>query len=345
MSAEAVSKALSRAFDDAEERPVALAQARLVIFSDHHKGRRDEADDFQRCEPAYCAALAWYFSEGYTLYVLGDAEELWENSPGPVLDADTGYPEVLGLEAEFHRDGRYERFYGNHDDLWSHPGPVAKHLHRFFPGLQVRTALKLRLTRPDGADGLIVFAHGHQGTADSERWGWLSRLIVRFLWRPIQRMTGYTGITPSQDHSLRAEHDRDMAAWAGAHPAKPVLIAGHTHRPVFWDETKNGPASEEARTGEAERRADEAFAAARGRNQPMAFTLDTPCYFNTGCCCFADGDVTGLEIADGQLRLVRWPTDEGVPRRKVLAPRSLADVLDAVAGNSRATVTGREVPV
>ena len=31
-----------------------------------------------------------------------------------------------------------------------------------------------------------------------------------------------------------------------------------------------------------------------------------PSYFNTGCCCFSDGDITGIEIAGGNIRLVKW---------------------------------------
>jgi hypothetical protein len=70
----------------------------------------------------------------------------------------------------------------------------------------------------------------------------------------------------------------------------------------------------------------------------------TPCYFNTGCCCLGDGDFTGLEIADGEIRLLRWPLDDGTPRRKVLAHRALDDVLDAVAARPREAVTGQETP-
>jgi hypothetical protein len=36
-----------------------------------------------------------------------------------------------------------------------------------------------------------------------------------------------------------------------------------------------------------------------------------PTYFNTGCCCFANGSITGIEIADGQIRLIKWNQDEG----------------------------------
>jgi hypothetical protein len=344
MAESAVFKALTRASRAAETRSLPAAEARLVVFSDLHKGVRDGADDFLRCEPAYCAALAWYFEEGYSLYVLGDAEELWENDPEPVLRKGTGYPEVLELEAAFHRDGRYERFFGNHDDLWSHGGAVSKHLDGFFSGLAVREALKLELTRPGAPDGLVILLHGHQGTSDSDRWRWISRFFVRFVWRPIQRKSGYTGVTPARDYKLRAKHDRAMSAWAGRQADQPVLITGHTHRPVFWDSTPDPPPAMEAGEGDAERRADQEFDAARQRDRPIAYTLPTPCYFNTGCCCFGDGDVTGLELADGEIRLIRWPLDDGNPRRKVLAHRKLDEVLDAVAARPPEPVTGEETP-
>ena len=61
--------------------------------------------------------------------------------------------------------------------------------------------------------------------------------------------------------------------------------------------------------------------------------IDPPCYFNTGCCSFGDGDVTALEIADGEIRLVRWLDDEERPRSKLLVKDSLADVL-GTAGES-----------
>jgi hypothetical protein len=43
--------------------------------------------------------------------------------------------------------------------------------------------------------------------------------------------------------------------------------------------------------------------------QPLENPL--PCYFNTGCCSFADGDITGIEIFAGEIRLVRQPDDDG----------------------------------
>jgi hypothetical protein len=54
-----------------------------------------------------------------------------------------------------------------------------------------------------------------------------------------------------------------------------------------------------------------------------------PCYFNSGCCAFRDGDISGLEFSDGEIRLVRWPNDEDVPKLKVLASANLRDVFAA----------------
>jgi hypothetical protein len=55
--------------------------------------------------------------------------------------------------------------------------------------------------------------------------------------------------------------------------------------------------------------------------------MSKPCYFNTGCCCFADGDITGLELAGGEIRLVRWPDKYGRPRPYILARAPLRDIL------------------
>jgi len=54
-----------------------------------------------------------------------------------------------------------------------------------------------------------------------------------------------------------------------------------------------------------------------------------PCYFNTGCCSYSDGDVTGIEIVNGEIRLVRWPDDQGNPKAKILDSANLrTDVFD-----------------
>jgi hypothetical protein len=344
-----VTEALAKAFERAkDEDEIDLRTSKVVVFSDHHKGGRDGADDFRGCERAYAAALAYYLEEGFRLIVLGDVEELWECTPKEVMAA---YQDVLQLEREFHRAGRYDRFFGNHDVQWSEEGEVEKHLHKIFPGLEVRESLRLRVVDNGERLGLLYLIHGHQGTLDSDRWAWLSKPFVRHVWRPVQIRLNMRSTAPSRDFQLRQRHDEAMFTWARHHASKPVLIAGHTHRPVFWASTP--PAKESAeelsRELEALRTADnpdndkvaklrarlEALRAKLRENGPPPIAIDPPVYFNTGCCSFGDGDVTGIEIVGGDIRLVRWPDDNDDPLPKVLVTASLAEVLGRVASAGR----------
>jgi hypothetical protein len=88
-----------------------------------------------------------------------------------------------------------------------------------------------------------------------------------------------------------------MYEWA-ASQEKMMLIVGHTHKPVWAGLTR-----EQQHEG--------------GR---------LPAYFNTGCCKFSDGDITGMEIQDGMLRLVRWKTTPSGPLRTVLQEGALRDL-------------------
>ena len=66
--------------------------------------------------------------------------------------------------------------------------------------------------------------------------------------------------------------------------------------------------------------------AACGATPPIQ--LEPPCYFNTGCCSFGDGDVTGLEIGDGEIRLIRWPCEPRTDPEPPLASLPLARVAE-----------------
>jgi hypothetical protein len=127
---------LDTALKRAAEERFDPSRDRIAIFSDHHKGVGDAADDFRRCEHAYTSALGYYLEAGYRLFVLGDAEELWEEHPKPVIER---YRDVLELEAQFVRDGNgLERFFGNHDDQWASKDEVAEHLAGVLGSITVR---------------------------------------------------------------------------------------------------------------------------------------------------------------------------------------------------------------
>jgi UDP-2,3-diacylglucosamine pyrophosphatase LpxH len=293
------------------------------------------------------AALGYYLEEGHRLYVLGDVEELWENSPDEPLEA---YADALGLEAEFHRQGRYERFWGNHDDYWGHPGQVEKRLWRYYPELRVREALKLRVRSGDETVGLLFLVHGHQGTVESQRFAWFSKLVVRYFWRPLQRRFGFSATTPATDWELRARHNQALFAWARSHPQRPVLIAGHTHKPVFGTSRPPKPGHRPLSDVQAELAAAQAkspvdrdevarlraelgwIEAIERSTEPAPIPIEPPCYFNTGCCSFPDGDVTGIEIADGRIRLVRWPDNEGNALPEILVEDDLREIFAKLGG-------------
>jgi hypothetical protein len=55
-----------------------------------------------------------------------------------------------------------------------------------------------------------------------------------------------------------------------------------------------------------------------------------PCYFNSGCCCFDNGGITGIEISDGVLRLIEWKSKGGPPERIILEETPLDELVDAL---------------
>jgi hypothetical protein len=344
-----VKDGLDRAFADAADREFDVDRDAMIVLSDHHRGAHDGADDFWRCERSYNATLGHYLESGHHLFLLGDVEELWENKPQEPLEA---YGATLDLEREFHRAGRLERFWGNHDDAWRHTGEVEKHLLPRFPGLVVREALRLHLVRGGERIGELFLVHGHQGTSDSDRFSFFSRQFVRYGWRPLQRRFSIASTTPARDYELRAAHDSAMFEWARSRPEKLVLIAGHTHRPVFGGTMPPVPSQRDLEAVKRELAAlratsDASRDALAGLRAELEFIRTTPygeppkkiwppCYYNTGCCSFGDGDITGIEIAGGKIRLIRWLNDDYKPLAKLLAEDELSRVLDAVAGRELA---------
>lgn len=304
-----------------------LSQMRLVLLSDLHKGRRDGADDFEQCEATYLAALHYYWQQGFELWLLGDIEELWENRPSPVIAA---YSNVLRQEqtfAEIEVPSRYLRLIGNHDDLWYDPTEVERHLGPYLGGKQAAEAIRLAVKDNGQTLGELFLVHGHQGTLFSDRYGRLSAWIVRYIWRPIQRLLRIKTSTPSTSFRLKEQHELALYAWAAAQ-SDLVLIAGHTHHPV-WE----GLSYEQALEQRPQARQIAPEADRRWIRKQIGGRIELPgekpAYFNSGCCSYSDGSCTGIEIEDGEIRLVRWE-DPTQPARHVLFSARLIDVLQAV---------------
>jgi UDP-2,3-diacylglucosamine pyrophosphatase LpxH len=309
-------------------------QKRYVVFSDQHKGARNRADDFQNCEQTYLNALDYYDDKGYTLVLLGDVEELWEED---AQDVFASYPGVFNSEATFYRADRYIRVYGNHDDFWHYAPNVNAYLHKFYPDIQPVDGVVFEFAKNGDILGEILMVHGNQGVFDLGLVSEISRIIIRTFWRTYQKITGKGRTTESEDACLRGTHDTRMYHWANAQE-KLILIAGHTHRPVWSSMTHIEQIRDELYVlqqasprpqnyeGELKRLQNELHKRTE-EHPPCNDTIKTdPCYFNTGCCCYEDGDITGIELENDWIRLIKWDKHTGL--RTILQETLLTDIFD-----------------
>jgi UDP-2,3-diacylglucosamine pyrophosphatase LpxH len=307
---------------------------RYVIFSDHHKGARNSADDFRQCEQTYLSALDYYNEHGFTLVILGDSEELLEEKIGAVVDA---YQNVFQKEARFHPD-RLIRVFGNHDVFWRVEGLVKEYMHPFFPGMRYREGLKFQVMEGEQVAGEIFLIHGFQGTLESDIFAALAKLVLPY-YRNFQIKTRIGSTSPSRDACLRSQHDNHLYRWV-SQKRRLIMIAGHTHRPVWSSKTHLEKLVDEVsallRLPPDQRPPDYAEQVLAKKSEieerqnkfpPCNDIVKTrPAYFNTGCCRYADGDITGIEIKDGDISLIRWGEREGSFQRKVLESNSLSEI-------------------
>jgi len=329
-----------------------LDDLRLIVFSDHHRGQGDGADDFRECRSIYHGALGYYLELDYELLLLGDVEELWENHAHEVV---AGNHQTLELERRFIDRGGLRRFWGNHDDLWANPDAVKRHLGEYLVGdnggdgasAQLHEALAFDLTRKGEEIGTLLFTHGHQGSGLSDRFSKASRWFLRWLWRPLQRLLHLQITTPAQDYALRKKHEVAMHRWAASQDAL-VLVTGHTHHPVFSSESHGQLLKAEleelrqryvaAETPEeivrirqmlARRASEVEWVVAQADGDESALPPGgQPCFFNAGCCSFSDGTITGIEIVRGEIRLIRWSDRGGEPERRVVRKARLRRVFE-----------------
>ena len=275
--------------------------AKFIIFSDQHKGDKSTADDFENNEENYLAALKYYNQNNFSFINLGDSEELWKFKPTNILPINKV---SLEAEAAFHPNRFYKTF-GNHDLIWKNKVDVFLLLKKYFTmPLQVYEGIVLKL-KLSSTSVNIFCTHGHQGDSMSDN-NLFSNWLVGHVWMPVQRFLRINVNTPSKDYSLRNKHNIMMSEWSGLQK-NVLLITGHTHVPVF--------------------------ASGRYFNHPsnnikgVEQSSIKPSYFNTGCCCFDDGDITGIEIANGFIRLIKWYQEKNISVRIVLEEIELEKLL------------------
>jgi predicted phosphodiesterase len=315
--------------------PFESSSGKFIIFSDQHKGRKNGADDFMLAEANYIQALQHYAENDFYFINLGDCEELWENNLWQVKKMNKASFEA---EKKFIVNNKYIKIFGNHDLFWDNDPWAGWQLKSIYgEKIKVYEGAVL-VTEVNAAGPRLTFflTHGHQGDRQSDG-NWFSKFFVSKIWAPLQAFLRINPNTPAYDAEKKTLHNSMMYEWSHEQE-NIVLVTGHTHQPVFASLThlerlykkfqqaetnKNIRAAEELKK-EIQRREKEFTAVA------VDYMNMKPSYFNTGCCCFSDGDITGIEIADGCIRLIKWKLKDGKSIRICLEENKLADLVSAL---------------
>ncbi|MBI1343875.1 MAG: metallophosphoesterase [Terrimonas sp.] len=306
-----------------------ISNDNFIVFSDQHRGAKNRADDFMDAEPNYLRALEYYNEQGFILISLGDAEELWENSLSAVKKHNT-----LTFEAEklFIERDAYFKVFGNHDLFWANDPFAAWQLKRIYGrDIKIYEGVILKM-KTENKPFRFFLTHGHQGDRASDG-NWFSKFFVANIWAPLQAYLRINPNTPAYDEAVKTKHNRIMYEWS-ATQKNGCLITGHTHQPVFASLTHYERLQREldmARQNQAMEKIKSIEEKIRNREQvhdssTFGVSKTLPGYFNSGCCCFSDGDITGIEIARGAISLVKWETEKGKSVRKLLETKPVSEL-------------------
>jgi predicted phosphodiesterase len=308
-----------------------IDDCKIIVFSDQHRGAKNGADDFMQCEANYLAALEFYNLHEFCFISLGDSEELWENRWPAVKRNNT-----ISFEKEkkFVERDTFIKIYGNHDLTWNINPFTQLEIEKIYgKKIKVYEAVLLDIVK-DKQHLSILLTHGHQGDAKSDG-NFFSKFFVANVWAPFQAFFKINPNTPAYNSTRKTLHNRIMYEWS-ATQKNLLLITGHTHQPVFESLTELERLYKKLLVAEEEKDQQQIDEISnRLKKVEPNFTsvskdylVMKPTYFNSGCCCFSDGDITGIEIADGCIRLIKWQTGKQASERYVLEERSLHELLE-----------------
>jgi predicted phosphodiesterase len=112
----------------------------------------------------------------------------------------------------------------------------------------------------------IFLIHGHQGDLINDTLWPIGRWLVRYVWCALEAIGFTAPVSAGKTHKHKLKIDKSLSKFAQS--TNTILIAGHTHRPVF---SKPGDSM----------------------------------YFNDGSCVHPRC-ITGIEISNGTISLVKW---------------------------------------
>jgi predicted phosphodiesterase len=207
MSIERIQKTLDSLYQDCAEFNCPPGFKALVI-SDLHLGIGDEADDFRGNDKDFITVVGGFLGQGFTLILLGDYLDLWEN--GDSSEIVRAHPLVCQLIEQFRVQRRVIQLVGNHDGSLPYPD-----------------ALKLLLP----SRKILFLTHGHRGDWACDQAGWIGRAFVRYIWAGIgQRVFGLHDPTSARSDVNPGKHEEVRQMYNGwANDRRIHMVWGHTH--------------------------------------------------------------------------------------------------------------------
>ncbi len=269
--------------------------SKYIIMSDCHRGDGSVSDEFLKNKNVYLAAMEYYWKNGFTYIEAGDGDELWEHQYKHIIKANRA---VWDLIIPFHKAGRLIRMYGNHDIQLKDPNYVHANLWNAADPdtgevesfLTGLEAVEAVVLKHRESGQEILVVHGHQGDLPNDQAWQFSRLSLRYFWKYLHAFGVHSPSSPVRNSYKRHKVERNYVKWIQGNCV--ALICGHTHREKF----------------------------PKGNEMP---------YFNAGSCLYPS-HITGLEVTNSTITLVRWrvdPNEDGllqVTRRAIAGPEPVS---------------------
>jgi len=265
------SKILTNIFHSSIKIPI-NDETKIVMMSDCHRGDGSWADAFSKNQNICFAALNRYYNDNFTYIELGDGDELWDNKHmDSIVD---NHKDIFRLLSKFYDAGRFFSLYGNHDMRKKNEIFVKNNFSSYFHSrlkkqIPLFTDIKFHegiVLEHEVTKDKMFLVHGHQMDFKNYRIWKLSSALFRYLWKPLALFGIKDPTSTAKNYIEKEKVDRRLIRWIKNNDQ--VLVAGHTHRPMF----------------------------------PMP---NDSKYFNVGSCVHPRC-ITALEIEKGDVVLVRW---------------------------------------
>lgn len=249
--------------------------SRYIIFSDLHRGNGSHFDEFSKNQNVFRYALEYYFENGYTYIEAGDGDELWENPR--IGDIKNAHFHIFETIKKFNDENRLLMIYGNHNIYMKDMDYVKEHFYTSYNEykeadyefLMGMVPIEALILKHTETSQEILTLHGHQGDFLNDQFWFPTMISLKYFWRYLHSFGIRNPASPVKNTFKRHKIERNFKKWISKN--KKMLICGHTHR----------------------------FKFPRGDDLP---------YFNTGSGTYPT-IITGLEISDGNIQLIRWKTE------------------------------------